>query len=129
MTRSVLDPRGHMSSYASRTQEVDASRRISHPLTSPLPEGEEESSRQAMNLGPSSSEGDGKDAHDFWRSVFGTDYPVEVEIGPGTGTFILAAAEREPEATLPARPALMSSMVAAIFAATAGGTSKGCTEA
>jgi tRNA (guanine-N7-)-methyltransferase len=32
----------------------------------------------------------------LWRSVFGNDRPVEVEIGPGTGTFLLAAAARWP---------------------------------
>jgi tRNA (guanine-N7-)-methyltransferase len=34
--------------------------------------------------------------HPFWRVVFSNDLPVEVEIGPGTGTFILAAAGRCP---------------------------------
>jgi tRNA (guanine-N7-)-methyltransferase len=34
--------------------------------------------------------------HGFWSTIFGNDYPVEVEIGPGTGTFILAAARRQP---------------------------------
>jgi tRNA (guanine-N7-)-methyltransferase len=34
--------------------------------------------------------------HELWRSVFGNDHPVEVEIGPGTGTFILIAAEGSP---------------------------------
>ncbi len=34
--------------------------------------------------------------HDVWRTIFGTDFPVEVEIGPGTGTFLLSAAERAP---------------------------------
>jgi tRNA (guanine-N7-)-methyltransferase len=32
----------------------------------------------------------------LWRSVFGNDRRVEVEIGPGTGTFLLAAAARDP---------------------------------
>jgi tRNA (guanine-N7-)-methyltransferase len=31
-----------------------------------------------------------------WRSIFETDGPVEVEIGPGTGTFFLHAARRSP---------------------------------
>jgi tRNA (guanine-N7-)-methyltransferase len=30
----------------------------------------------------------------FWREIFGNDHPAEVEIGPGTGTFILAAAQQ-----------------------------------
>jgi tRNA (guanine-N7-)-methyltransferase len=34
---------------------------------------------------------------DFWREIFGNTHPVEVEIGPGTGTFILAAAQRIPQ--------------------------------
>jgi len=33
----------------------------------------------------------------FWRTIFGNDRPVEIEIGPGTGTFILPAAGRCPE--------------------------------
>ena len=33
----------------------------------------------------------------FWRAIFGNDRPVEIEIGPGTGTFILPAAGRCPE--------------------------------
>ena len=32
--------------------------------------------------------------HAFWRCVFGNDRPVEVEIGSGTGAFLLAAAAR-----------------------------------
>jgi len=32
----------------------------------------------------------------FWREIFGNDRPVEIEIGPGTGTFILAAARQFP---------------------------------
>ncbi len=34
--------------------------------------------------------------HEFWRAVFGNDHAVEVEIGPGTGTFILPAAHSCP---------------------------------
>ena len=34
--------------------------------------------------------------HPLWSCVFGNPQPVEVEIGPGTGTFILAAAETRP---------------------------------
>lgn len=34
--------------------------------------------------------------HALWRFVFGNDHPVEVEIGPGTGVFLLAAATRDP---------------------------------
>lgn len=34
---------------------------------------------------------------DFWREIFGNDRPAEVEIGPGTGTFILAAARQFPQ--------------------------------
>jgi tRNA (guanine-N7-)-methyltransferase len=33
-------------------------------------------------------------ATEFWRSVFGRQAPVEIEIGPGTGTFLLAEATR-----------------------------------
>lgn len=32
----------------------------------------------------------------LWRYVFGNDRHVELEIGPGTGTFLLAAATRDP---------------------------------
>jgi tRNA (guanine-N7-)-methyltransferase len=32
----------------------------------------------------------------FWHAVFDNDHPVEVEVGAGTGTFILPAAERLP---------------------------------
>lgn len=35
--------------------------------------------------------------HPFWREVFGNDNPCEIEIGPGTGTFVLAAAAQRPE--------------------------------
>ena len=35
-----------------------------------------------------------------WRSIFGNDAPVEVEIGPGTGTFFLHAARRSPTVNL-----------------------------
>ena len=31
-----------------------------------------------------------------WRAIFGNDHPVEIEIGPGTGTFLIWIAEREP---------------------------------
>lgn len=30
--------------------------------------------------------------HPFWEAVFGNPYPVEIEIGAGTGTFLLPAA-------------------------------------
>jgi len=33
----------------------------------------------------------------FWREVFGKDGPVEVEIGPGSGSFLLAAARAHPD--------------------------------
>jgi tRNA (guanine-N7-)-methyltransferase len=33
---------------------------------------------------------------EFWRSIFGNDHPVEIEIGAGTGTFILPAARAWP---------------------------------
>ena len=36
-------------------------------------------------------------AHALWRLVFGNGHPVEVEIGPGTGTFLLGAAARAPD--------------------------------
>ncbi len=32
----------------------------------------------------------------IWQAIFATDFPVEVEIGPGTGTFLLSAAVRTP---------------------------------
>jgi len=32
----------------------------------------------------------------FWTAIFGNDQPVEIEIGPGTGTFLLAAAAHYP---------------------------------
>jgi len=34
--------------------------------------------------------------HAFWRAVFDNDHPVEVEVGSGTGTFLLAAAQHFP---------------------------------
>ena len=34
--------------------------------------------------------------HALWRFVFDNGHPVEVEIGPGTGTFLLGAAARVP---------------------------------
>ena len=33
----------------------------------------------------------------LWRAVFGNGHPVEIEIGPGNGAFLLAAAARCPE--------------------------------
>jgi tRNA (guanine-N7-)-methyltransferase len=33
---------------------------------------------------------------EFWRSIFENDHPVEIEIGPGTGTFISLAARAWP---------------------------------
>ncbi|MFI5398087.1 MAG: tRNA (guanosine(46)-N7)-methyltransferase TrmB [Candidatus Binatia bacterium] len=35
--------------------------------------------------------------HEFWRQVFGNDRPVEVEIGPGSGTFIVPVAQQRPQ--------------------------------
>ena len=35
-----------------------------------------------------------------WPSIFGNDRPVEVEIGPGTGTFFLHTARRSPDVNL-----------------------------
>ena len=35
--------------------------------------------------------------HEFWGTIFGSSHPVEVEIGPGTGTFIVPAARARPE--------------------------------
>jgi tRNA (guanine-N7-)-methyltransferase len=32
----------------------------------------------------------------LWRAVFGNERRVEVEVGPGTGTFLLTAAARDP---------------------------------
>lgn len=32
-----------------------------------------------------------------WREIFDNDRPVEIEIGPGTGTFLLWISERQPE--------------------------------
>jgi tRNA (guanine-N7-)-methyltransferase len=34
-------------------------------------------------------------AQDLWRAVFGNDAPVEIEIGCGKGTFLVAAAGRD----------------------------------
>jgi tRNA (guanine-N7-)-methyltransferase len=34
--------------------------------------------------------------HQVWHAIFSNDHPVEVEIGPGTGTVILAAAHCAP---------------------------------
>lgn len=39
--------------------------------------------------------GEGNES-EFWRFIFGNSHPVEVEIGPGTGTFILPAARARP---------------------------------
>ncbi|GIW45857.1 MAG: hypothetical protein KatS3mg077_3139 [Candidatus Binatia bacterium] len=36
-------------------------------------------------------------ATDFWREVFGRRAPVEIEIGSGTGSFLLAAAKQRRE--------------------------------
>jgi tRNA (guanine-N7-)-methyltransferase len=33
----------------------------------------------------------------FWRSFFGNERPVEIEIGPGTGTFLIHTAHTRPE--------------------------------
>jgi len=33
----------------------------------------------------------------FWERIFGSGCPVEIEIGPGTGTFILPAARARPQ--------------------------------
>ena len=37
------------------------------------------------------------DASSFWPFIFGNDQPVEVEIGSGTGTFMLQIASRHPD--------------------------------
>ncbi len=34
--------------------------------------------------------------HSVWAQIFGNDHPVEIEIGPGTGTFLLPAATARP---------------------------------
>ncbi len=39
---------------------------------------------------------DRREMDTFWKGVFGNDRPVEIEIGSGTGTFLLAAAGRHP---------------------------------
>ena len=36
-------------------------------------------------------------AHPFWSALFGTDAPVEIEIGSADGSFLLAAARRHPD--------------------------------
>lgn len=36
-------------------------------------------------------------APDFWREIFGNRAPVEVEIGPGRGEFLLSIAKAHPE--------------------------------
>jgi tRNA (guanine-N7-)-methyltransferase len=33
----------------------------------------------------------------FWFPLFGNDHPVDIEIGPGTGTFLLSVAAQHPE--------------------------------
>jgi len=33
----------------------------------------------------------------FWSNIFGNSHPVDVEIGPGTGTFLLSIATEHPE--------------------------------
>jgi tRNA (guanine-N7-)-methyltransferase len=33
----------------------------------------------------------------FWARIFGNDHAVEIEIGPGTGTFLLSIATQQPE--------------------------------
>jgi tRNA (guanine-N7-)-methyltransferase len=33
----------------------------------------------------------------LWRDVFGNHHPVEIEIGPGTGTYILATTRERPQ--------------------------------
>jgi tRNA (guanine-N7-)-methyltransferase len=35
--------------------------------------------------------------HPFWNAIFRNHHPVEIEIGSGTGTFLLAAAQASPE--------------------------------
>jgi tRNA (guanine-N7-)-methyltransferase len=37
------------------------------------------------------------DRNALWRTIFGNDHPVEIEIGPGTGTFVLSVAPAHPE--------------------------------
>ena len=37
------------------------------------------------------------EAGSVWSTLFGNDQPVEVEIGPGTGTFLLSSAAERPE--------------------------------
>lgn len=39
-------------------------------------------------------------AHPFWVELFGNAAPVELEIGSGDGTFLRAAAERDPDVNL-----------------------------
>ncbi len=36
------------------------------------------------------------DAKSFWAELFGSTNPVEIEVGPGTGTFFLSAASANP---------------------------------
>jgi tRNA (guanine-N7-)-methyltransferase len=38
----------------------------------------------------------GEGTSGFWEGIFGNDRPVEIEIGPGTGTFVLSAASARP---------------------------------
>jgi tRNA (guanine-N7-)-methyltransferase len=37
------------------------------------------------------------DSNSFWSSIFGNDHPVDIEIGPGAGTFLLSVAAEHPE--------------------------------
>jgi tRNA (guanine-N7-)-methyltransferase len=41
--------------------------------------------------------GGDKRGMELWRFIFANDHPVEIEIGPGTGTFILPAASARPQ--------------------------------
>jgi tRNA (guanine-N7-)-methyltransferase len=35
--------------------------------------------------------------HEIWRALFGNNHPVEVEIGPGTGLFLISRAQLRPD--------------------------------
>lgn len=49
-----------------------------------------------MSLHPAPPAKDEGNEMEFWRSIFGNRHPVEIEIGPGTGAFILPAASARP---------------------------------
>ena len=70
---------------------------------SPDPEPFQAPSSRAVSKGESAvlesagSKGQGGERNRLWRFIFGNNHPVEIEIGPGTGSFILLAARARPQ--------------------------------